>query len=659
MRKFLLTTVALSVAAVAAFPPAVSAQVCNPYTNGAWAARAPAPANISRAWGVYFPGNGNFYAMGGRQSDAAGSDFVNPREFNPTTNTWTVKAAAYPNPQVCNMVGGVLTIGGQSVIVTVGGSAAAGTTATSDVRQYNPITDTLTVLTSDPWPGNVGGTVLPGGAAVVNNVLYVFGGFNINVAMTTQIWKFDPALAPGSRWSLVPTALPAGRGYIPTAASGGMIYLLGGSDYTVGPPVAVLDTNQSLRFNPTTNAVTAVATIPRATGETRAIAHPFDGTIWVLGGGRTAPNPSTQVNVYNPATDTWSTGPAMTTARRNFAADIDPVGRRIFAAGGYDTTGTTLVALNDQFNCTIQATAVSLAVDTAGNGVYQPNETVVVAPSWMNTGATAQALTGALTNHTGPAGPTYNIPDGAADYGTVAAGATASCSTTGNCYSVANTAATRPATHWDSTADEAISPGGVTKTWTLHIGNSFTEVPPTSPFFRFIEMLLHRGVTGGCTPTTYCPSNSTTREQMAVFALLSKEPPGYVPPACVAGSEAFGDVPASSPFCRWVEELARRGVVSGCGGGNYCPGNPVSREQMAIFVLKTLDPTLVPPPCAPPNLYLDVPETSPFCRYIEELTVRGVVSGCGGGNYCPTNPVTREQMGVFLAVTFGLSLYGL
>jgi hypothetical protein len=35
-----------------------------------------------------------------------------------------------------------------------------------------------------------------------------------------------------------------------------------------------------------------------------------------------------------------------------------------------------------------------------------------------------------------------------------------------------------------------------------------------------------------------------------------------------------------------------------------------------------------------------------------------VVGGCGGGNYCPADPVTREQMGVFLSVTFGLALYG-
>jgi hypothetical protein len=34
------------------------------------------------------------------------------------------------------------------------------------------------------------------------------------------------------------------------------------------------------------------------------------------------------------------------------------------------------------------------------------------------------------------------------------------------------------------------------------------------------------------------------------------------------------------------------------------------------------------------------------------------VTGCGGGNFCPTAPVTREQMGVFIGLTFALELYG-
>jgi S-layer family protein len=216
---------------------------------------------------------------------------------------------------------------------------------------------------------------------------------------------------------------------------------------------------------------------------------------------------------------------------------------------------------------------------------------------------------------------------------------------------------TRPVTHWDATATETITPDaqGQQIRWLLHLGDSFTDVPRSSPFYRFVETLLHRGVTAGCTATDYCPNAATTREQMAVFVLVAKEGTLFTPPAC--GAPIFTDVPAASPFCRWIEELARRGVVSGCGGGNYCPSDAVTREQMAVFVLRTLDPALDPPACTTP-VFADVPASSPFCKWIEELARRGVVTGCGGGNYCPTAAVTREQMGVFLGVTFGLTLYG-
>jgi len=49
----------------------------------------------------------------------------------------------------------------------------------------------------------------------------------------------------------------------------------------------------------------------------------------------------------------------------------------------------------------------------------------------------------------------------------------------------------------------------------------------------------------------------------------------------------FNDVPVSNPFCPWIQELVNRGITSGCGGGNYCPGNPVTRGQMAVFLSAT------------------------------------------------------------------------
>jgi len=258
-------------------------------------------------------------------------------------------------------------------------------------------------------------------------------------------------------------------------------------------------------------------------------------------------------------------------------------------------------------------------------------------------------------------GPAYSISDPSAGYGTIVPGAAARCSTaTGNCYAVAVGAGSRPSVHWDTSLAESVSSGGP-RAWTLHLGESFSDVPRTDPFYRFVETLLHRGITAGCaaTPPRYCPANPVTRAQMAVFVLVAREGAGYAPAACVAGSEIFADVPAASGFCRWVEELARRGVASGCGGGSYCPNDAVSRAQMAVFVLRTLEPGSTPPACASGGeVFADVPAASGFCRWIEELARRGVVGGCGGGNYCPEGPVSRAQMGVFIGATFGLTLYG-
>jgi hypothetical protein len=50
----------------------------------------------------------------------------------------------------------------------------------------------------------------------------------------------------------------------------------------------------------------------------------------------------------------------------------------------------------------------------------------------------------------------------------------------------------------------------------------------------------------------------------------------------------FADVPSSNPFYQYVEALAASGITGGCGGGNYCPNNPVTRAQMAAFLAKAL-----------------------------------------------------------------------
>ena len=82
-----------------------------------------------------------------------------------------------------------------------------------------------------------------------------------------------------------------------------------------------------------------------------------------------------------------------------------------------------------------------------------------------------------------------------------------------------------------------------------------------------------------------------TRAQIAVFLLKSKHGSGYVPPACAG---IFGDVPCPSQFANWIEELANEGITGGCGGGDYCPNNPNTRGQMAVFLTKIFGFLLYP-----------------------------------------------------------------
>ena len=53
-------------------------------------------------------------------------------------------------------------------------------------------------------------------------------------------------------------------------------------------------------------------------------------------------------------------------------------------------------------------------------------------------------------------------------------------------------------------------------------------------------------------------------------------------------ARTFGDVPLSDPAFQYIEALAASGITSGCGGGNYCPDNPLTRRQMAVFLSKAL-----------------------------------------------------------------------
>jgi RHS repeat-associated protein len=188
--------------------------------------------------------------------------------------------------------------------------------------------------------------------------------------------------------------------------------------------------------------------------------------------------------------------------------------------------------------------------------------------------------------------------------------------------------------------------------------SDFLDVPAGNVFHDDIETIFRRGVTAGCSAGNYCPTASVTRAQMAIFLLRAKLGSTYAPPTAQG---IFSDVVvAGNFFAAWIEDLYNRGITTGCLTNplRYCPSDPITHAQMAVFLLRAKEGSSYQPPPATGTVFADVPVDYPFAAWIEELARRGITSGCGGGNYCPTNPVLREQMARLLVRTFNLATQG-
>ncbi len=186
----------------------------------------------------------------------------------------------------------------------------------------------------------------------------------------------------------------------------------------------------------------------------------------------------------------------------------------------------------------------------------------------------------------------------------------------------------------------------------------FLDVPDSGTYANFIYGLVGAGITAGCGGGNYCPDASVTRAQMAVFIEKAKHGPSSVPPACTPPG-IFGDVPCPGGFAvNFIEALYKDGIAAGCSATPllYCPNDPVTRAQMAVFIEKgEHGPSFVPPACTPPGIFGDVPCPGGFAvNFIEALFNDGIAVGCGGGNYCPDSPVTRAEMAVFIDVAFNV-----
>lgn len=133
----------------------------------------------------------------------------------------------------------------------------------------------------------------------------------------------------------------------------------------------------------------------------------------------------------------------------------------------------------------------------------------------------------------------------------------------------------------DSCAVASGNPGCDDAPVTICSGN-----PQATGFFSHSEDLNDDGITiqSGLRYVVYAGNTttdgSTAISQIRIVYFLQVSPP----PA----TASFNDVPTSDPAFQFVEAVYASGITAGCGGGNYCPDQPITRRQMAVFLAKAL-----------------------------------------------------------------------
>jgi hypothetical protein len=116
----------------------------------------------------------------------------------------------------------------------------------------------------------------------------------------------------------------------------------------------------------------------------------------------------------------------------------------------------------------------------------------------------------------------------------------------------------------------------------------------------------------------------------------------------------FTDAPSTHPFFKYIQKMRELGITTGCTATTYCPDANVTRGEMAVFLIRgKLRPLHGDNFVFPATAYFtDVPGTHPFFNFIQKMRELGVTSGCTATTYCPDNAVTREQMAAFVVRAF-------
>jgi hypothetical protein len=167
------------------------------------------------------------------------------------------------------------------------------------------------------------------------------------------------------------------------------------------------------------------------------------------------------------------------------------------------------------------------------------------------------------------------------------------------------------------------------------VSAAYVDVPDDGTHAVNIDKIAAAGITAGYSDGTFRPDVSVTRAQMATFLVRAL---GLTP---IDGTR-FGDT-AGDVHERSINAVAEAGITLGDQQGNFQPAQPVTRAQMATFLVRALDL-----PSGAPAAFSDIAGNT-HADNIQRLVHATITTGYSDGTFRPNVAVSRAQMATFLS----------
>ena len=172
-------------------------------------------------------------------------------------------------------------------------------------------------------------------------------------------------------------------------------------------------------------------------------------------------------------------------------------------------------------------------------------------------------------------------------------------------------------------------------------------------YYDAVHTLYDNAITSGCSQDPLMLYCPDNPVTRAEMAVFLLNALG-ISPGPLPGLPSFSDTSGHWAEA-YIEELKNQGITGGCSSDPplYCPDTAVTRAQMAVFLLKGIG--VIPPAMDGSHPFNDI--GSHWAEiFIEELSDQNITGGCSSDPplYCPDTAVTRAQMAVFLIKAFNL-----